>query len=151
MNSAPAHLESKLRLFLDLSVGQLVAVFLGILLGVVWAKWLAPFGGMAAALSGTYIAAVPVVPVFVASQSEFDLVDWRSARSAGGGSRAGTYRAPASDIRAISCSAKRTTRTRAARLSLTSRRSGSSQPPNPPRRGGDKRETDEQEERRQRS
>ena len=73
MNSAPAHLESKLRLFLDLSVGQLVAVFFGILLGVVWARWLAPFGGMAAALSGTYIAALPVVPVFVASQSEFDL------------------------------------------------------------------------------
>jgi hypothetical protein len=73
MNSAPAHLESKLRLFLDLSVGQLAAVFFGILLGVVWAKWLAPFGGMAAALSGTYLAALPVVPVFVASQSEFDL------------------------------------------------------------------------------
>ena len=73
MNSAPAHLESKLRLFLDLTVGQLVAVFFGVLLGVVWARFLAPFGGMAAALSGTYIAALPVVPVFVASQSEFDL------------------------------------------------------------------------------
>ena len=38
-----------------------------------WAKFLCPFDGMWAALSGTYIAALPVVPVFVASQTEFDL------------------------------------------------------------------------------
>ena len=72
MNSAPAHLESKLR-FWDFTVGQIAAAFVGILIGVVWAKFLSPFDGMWAALSGTYIAALPVVPVFVASQTEFDL------------------------------------------------------------------------------
>ena len=101
MNSAPAHLESKLRLFLDLTVGQLVAVFFGVLLGVVWARFLAPFGGIAAALSGTYIAALPVVPVFVASQSEFDLgrlvlgaIGWRRLAGRylpGGGERLQGY------------------------------------------------------------
>lgn len=72
MNPAPAHLEAKLR-FWEFTVGQLAAAFAGILLGVVWAKFLCPFDGMWAALSGTYLAALPVVPVFVASQTEFDL------------------------------------------------------------------------------
>jgi hypothetical protein len=72
VNTAPAHLESKLR-FWDFTVGQIAAAFVGILIGVVWAKFLSPFDGMWAALSGTYIAALPVVPVFVASQTEFDL------------------------------------------------------------------------------
>ena len=72
MNPAPAHLEAKLR-FWELTVGQIAAAFAGILIGVVWAKFLCPFDGMWAALSGTYIAALLVVPVFVASQTEFDL------------------------------------------------------------------------------
>ena len=72
MNPAPAHLESKLR-FWDLTVGQIAVGFVGILLGVTWAKFLCPFDGMWAAMSGAYIAALPVVPVFVASQTEFDL------------------------------------------------------------------------------
>ena len=42
MRSAPAHLESKLR-FWDFSVGQIAAAFAGIMLGVVWAKFLSPF------------------------------------------------------------------------------------------------------------
>ncbi|MGH2948437.1 MAG: hypothetical protein ACRDPC_19630 [Solirubrobacteraceae bacterium] len=72
MNPAPAHLESKLR-FWDLTVGQIAVAFVGILIGVTWAKFLCPFDGMWAAISGAYIAALPVVPVFVASQTEFDL------------------------------------------------------------------------------
>ena len=72
MHTAPAHLESKLR-FWDLSVGQIAAAFLGIMLGVVWAKFVSPFHGMWGAMSGAYIAALPVIPVFVASQTEFDL------------------------------------------------------------------------------
>src|SRR6266508_2887123 len=43
------------------------------LIGFVWARFLCPVSGMWAALSGTYVAALPVVPVFVASQTEFDL------------------------------------------------------------------------------
>jgi hypothetical protein len=72
VNAAPSHLESRLR-FWDFSVGQIAAAFVGILIGFVWARFLCPVPGMWAALSGTYLAALPVVPVFVASQTEFDL------------------------------------------------------------------------------
>ena len=72
MRAAPAHLESKLR-FWDFSVGQIAVAFLGIMLGVAWAKFVSPLHGMWAAMSGAYIAALPVIPVFVASQTEFDL------------------------------------------------------------------------------
>jgi hypothetical protein len=72
MRAAPAHLEAKLR-FWDLSVGQIAAAFAGIMLGVAWAKFLSPLHGMWGAMSGAYIAALPVVPVFVASQTELDL------------------------------------------------------------------------------
>jgi hypothetical protein len=72
LRAAPAHLESKLR-FWDFSVGQIAAAFAGIMLGVVWAKFVSPLHGMWAAMSGAYIAALPVIPVFVASQTEFDL------------------------------------------------------------------------------
>ena len=73
MHIAPAHLESKLRFFWDLSVGQLAAAFAGIMLGFAWAKFVSPVHGMWAAMSGAYIAALPVLPVFVASQTDFDL------------------------------------------------------------------------------
>jgi hypothetical protein len=72
MRAAPAHLESKLR-FWDLSVGQIAAAFAGIMLGVAWAKFICPLPGMWGAMSGAYIAALPVIPVFVASQTELDL------------------------------------------------------------------------------
>ena len=72
MRAAPAHLESKLR-FWELSVGQIAAAFAGIMLGVAWAKFLSPLPGMWGAMSGAYIAALPVIPVFVASQTELDL------------------------------------------------------------------------------
>ena len=72
MRVAPAHLEAKLR-FWDLSVGQIAAAFVGIMLGVAWAKFVSPLHGMLGAMSGAYIAALPVIPVFVASQTEFDL------------------------------------------------------------------------------
>jgi hypothetical protein len=72
LRAAPAHLESKLR-FWDFSVGQIAAAFAGIMLGVAWAKFVSPLHGMWAAMSGAYIAALPVIPVFVASQTEFDL------------------------------------------------------------------------------
>jgi hypothetical protein len=43
------------------------------MLGVAWAKFVSPLHGMLGAMSGAYIAALPVIPVFVASQTEFDL------------------------------------------------------------------------------
>lgn len=79
MNPAPAHLESKLR-FLDFTVGQIAALFVGVLVGIVWAKFLCPFDGMWAAMSGVYIAALPCMPVFFASQTDFDL--WLLVRGA---------------------------------------------------------------------
>jgi len=72
LRAAPAHLESKLR-FWDFSVGQIAAAFVGIMLGVAWAKFVSPLHGMWAAMSGAYIAALPVIPVFVASQTEVEL------------------------------------------------------------------------------
>ena len=72
MHAAPAHLESKLR-FWDFTVGQIAAAFAGIMLGFVWARFVSPLHGMLGAMSGAYIAALPVIPVFVASQTEFDL------------------------------------------------------------------------------
>jgi hypothetical protein len=72
VHTAPAHLESKLR-FWDLTVGQIAAVFAGIMLGFIWARFVSPLHGMLGAMSGAYVAALPVIPVFVASQTEFDL------------------------------------------------------------------------------
>ena len=72
MHTAPAHLESKLR-FWDFTVAQIAAAFAGIMLGFVWARFVSPLHGMLGAMSGAYIAALPVIPVFVASQTEFDL------------------------------------------------------------------------------
>jgi hypothetical protein len=79
VNPAPAHLESKLRFF-DLSVGQIAVVFVGVLVGMVWAKFLCPLDGMWGAISGVYIAALPSLPVFLASQTDFDL--WLLVRGA---------------------------------------------------------------------
>ena len=100
VRSAPAHLESKLR-FWEFSVGQIAAAFAGIMLGAVWAKFLSPLHGMWGAMSGAYIAALPVIPVFVASQTEFDLfglvtgaVRWRRLEGRylpGGGVSASGY------------------------------------------------------------
>ncbi len=72
MHAAPAHLEAKLR-FYELSVGQIAGILCGLLAGIVWALLISPLHGMINALSGAYLAALPAVPVFVASQTEFDL------------------------------------------------------------------------------
>jgi hypothetical protein len=72
VNAAPAHLEAKLR-FWDFTIGQIAAAVIGVLGGFAWASYLSPFGGLAGAISGAYIAGVPVAAAFVASQTEFDL------------------------------------------------------------------------------
>jgi hypothetical protein len=72
VNAAPAHLEAKLR-FWDFTIGQIAAAIVGVLGGFVWASYLSPLGGLGAAISGAYIAGVPVAAAFVASQTEFDL------------------------------------------------------------------------------
>jgi hypothetical protein len=72
VNAAPAHLEAKLR-FWEFTIGQIAAAVAGLLAGLLWASHLSPVGGLAAAVSGAYIAGVPVAAAFVASQTEFDL------------------------------------------------------------------------------
>jgi hypothetical protein len=66
-------LEAKLRFGWDLTVGQIAAMIGGILIGFAWANWLSPVHGLAAAVTGVYVAGLPVAAAFVASQTEFDL------------------------------------------------------------------------------
>ncbi len=73
MNSAPAHLEAKLRFGWDFTVGQIAAMIGGILVGFAWANWLSPIHGIGAAVTGVYVGGLPVAAGFVASQTEFDL------------------------------------------------------------------------------
>jgi hypothetical protein len=72
MSTAPAHLEAKLR-FGDLTVGQLVSVLIGVLVGFTWAQYVCPMHGLPAAISGAYLGGLPIAVVYVASQTEFDL------------------------------------------------------------------------------
>jgi hypothetical protein len=73
MNPAPAHLEAKLRFGWDFTIGQIVAMIGGILIGFAWANWLSPIHGIGGAVTGVYIGGLPVAAGFVASQTEFDL------------------------------------------------------------------------------
>ena len=103
MHTAPAHLESKLR-FWDFTVGQIAAAFVGIMLGFVWARFVSPLHGMLGAMSGAYIAALPVIPVFVASQTEFDLaglVDQRGALATARGPLRARRRTERERLRAV--------------------------------------------------
>ncbi len=72
MNRAPAHLGWKLRFF-ELSVGQIAAVLVGVIVAFVWARYVSPLHGLWGAASAMYVAAVPAVPVVIASQSDLDL------------------------------------------------------------------------------
>src|SRR6188472_3704697 len=58
----------------------MAGLFCGALIGVVWAKFLCPLDGLVAAVSGVYLAALPALPVFLASQTDFDL--WLVVRGA---------------------------------------------------------------------
>ena len=87
MNRAPAHLEWKLRFF-ELSVGQIATVVVGVIVAFVWARYVSPLHGLWGAASAVYVAALPAVPVVIASQSDLDLaglvvgaVRWRRADS----------------------------------------------------------------------
>ena len=73
MNSAPAHLEAKLRFGWDFTVGQIATMIAGILIGFAWANWVSPIRGIGAAVTGLYVGGLPVAAGFIASQTEFDL------------------------------------------------------------------------------
>lgn len=72
MNSAFKHLEAKLR-FGDLTVGQWAGVIGGLLLGLAFAQFLSPVGGVWGAILGVYLGAIPASAALFASLSEFDL------------------------------------------------------------------------------
>lgn len=73
MNKAFKHLEAKLR-FGDLTIGQWCAVIGGLLLGLLFAQYLSPIGGLPGVVLGVYLAAIPASAAFFASLSEFDLI-----------------------------------------------------------------------------
>jgi hypothetical protein len=101
VNPAPAHLEAKLRFGWDFTIGQIAAMVGGILIGFTWANWISPIHGIGAAVSGVYVAGLPVAAAFIASQTEFDLgavvtsaVSWRRAEArfvAGAGTGVGYW------------------------------------------------------------
>jgi hypothetical protein len=72
MNVAFKHLESKLR-FGELTIGQWAGVLVGVLFAFAWAQYLSPIGGLAGAVIGIYLGAIPASAAFFASLSEFDL------------------------------------------------------------------------------
>lgn len=72
MNSAFKHLEAKLR-FGDLTVGQWAGVIGGLLLGLAFAQFLSPVGGVWGGILGVYLGAIPASAALFASLSEFDL------------------------------------------------------------------------------
>lgn len=72
MNVAFKHLESKLR-FGELTIGQWSGVLVSVLFAFAWAQYLSPIGGLAGAVIGVYLGAIPASAAFFASLSEFDL------------------------------------------------------------------------------
>ncbi len=78
MNSAYKHLDARLRLA-GLALGQWVAVGVGVILAIVWGKYLSPFSHTLTFFTSFYMAGLPVTLALVANQSDFDV--WIYARS----------------------------------------------------------------------
>jgi hypothetical protein len=74
MNVAFKPLEAKLR-FGELSIGQWAGVIAGVLLGLAFAQFVSPVGGLWGTIIGVYVGAIPASAALFASLAEFDL--WR--------------------------------------------------------------------------
>jgi len=79
MNIAYKHLDAKLRIA-DLTVGQWMGLFAGLIAGMGYGTYLSPFGQMLTLVTAIYIAGIPIAAIFLASFSEFDF--WLLVRSA---------------------------------------------------------------------
>lgn len=71
MNVSYKHLDSKLRIA-DLTIGQWLAVLLGIMLAIVWGLYVSPFDATITLTSAIYLGAVPCGAAFLANATEID-------------------------------------------------------------------------------
>ncbi len=72
MNPAYKHLSDRLRIG-ELTVPQIIALFCGLMGGLVFALYLSPFGSYLTLFVAIYIATIPCGAVLMASSTEFDL------------------------------------------------------------------------------
>jgi hypothetical protein len=72
INPTYKHISDKLR-FGDLTVAQLIALFCGLMGGLVFALYVSPFGPYLTLFVSIYVASVPVGAVLLATSTEFDL------------------------------------------------------------------------------
>jgi hypothetical protein len=79
VNPAFKHLDAKLRIA-ELTIRQWVGVFAGVMIALLYADLLHPFGTMVTVVTAVYIAGIPIATVLVAGFSEFDA--WLVLRSA---------------------------------------------------------------------
>jgi hypothetical protein len=73
MNVAYKHLESKLRLAFDLTIGQWGGIIISVLLGLGWAFYVSPFGGYVTMFTTVYLAGIPAGAVFLLSAANFNV------------------------------------------------------------------------------
>lgn len=79
MNTAFKHLDAKLRIA-DLTIRQWVGLFVGVMIALLYADFLHPFGTMGTMITAVYIAGIPIAAVLIGGFSEFDI--WLVLRSA---------------------------------------------------------------------
>jgi hypothetical protein len=73
VNVAYKHLDSKLRIG-ELTLSQWFGLAFGVIVAVLYALYLSPFGPMLTMLTAVYIGGVPVSAIFITTFSEFDLL-----------------------------------------------------------------------------
>jgi hypothetical protein len=85
VNPAFKHLDARIRIA-ELTIRQWVGILLGVILALVYAGALHPFGTMITAFTAVYIGGIPIAVVVVAGYSDFDgwlllrsALHWRSA------------------------------------------------------------------------
>jgi hypothetical protein len=79
MNPAYKHIRDRLR-FGELTIPQIIALFCGLMCGLVFALYISPFGPYLTLFIGIYIASIPMGAVLLASTTEFDLWLYLRAR-----------------------------------------------------------------------
>ncbi|HEY1853997.1 MAG TPA: hypothetical protein VGG40_05360 [Solirubrobacterales bacterium] len=86
MNVSYKHLDTKLRIA-ELTVGQWLAVLIGVALGIVWGLYVSPFGPTITLTVAIYLAALPCGAALLASATEVDpfvlirsAIAWRRLR-----------------------------------------------------------------------
>lgn len=79
MNPAYKHIRDRLR-FGELTVPQIIALFCGLMSGLVFCLYISPFSAYLTLFIGIYIASIPMGSVLLASTTEFDLWLYLRAR-----------------------------------------------------------------------